>query len=56
MSDKKNQKKVGEMITGAKEKAGDFIDSVRSQPVVKKGVKKVNDVVSDIKEKVEDAV
>lgn len=33
MSDKKNQKKVGNMMVGVKEKVTDYIDSVKAQPI-----------------------
>lgn len=56
MSDKKNQKKVGNALVSAKEKVTDFVDSIKSQPVIVKSAKKLEDVVSDTKQKIEDRI
>lgn len=41
MSDKKNQKKVSDVLVGAKEKVTEFLDTVHPQPAVAKNVLKV---------------
>ncbi|HUD19318.1 MAG TPA: hypothetical protein VMR81_02675 [Patescibacteria group bacterium] len=52
MSDKKNQKKVSNALAGAKEKVTQFIDTVKSQPIVEKSTHKVEEVAADVKQKV----
>lgn len=49
MSDKKNQKRVKDAMAGAKEKATDFIDNIKSQPLVKKSEQKLERVVEAVK-------
>ncbi len=51
MSDKKNQKKVGNAIADAKEKVTQFIDTVKSQPIVEKSTQKMEEIVADTKQK-----
>jgi hypothetical protein len=41
MSDKKNQKKVSDVLVGAKEKVAELLDTVHSQPITEKSVLKV---------------
>ncbi len=53
MSDKKNQKKVKDAWVGAKEKVTDYIDKVKSQPVVEKSTQKLGEVVKETKQKIE---
>lgn len=53
MGDKKNQKKVGEVIDSAKENISKFAGSVASHPVVEKSTKKVEEVVQNVKEKID---
>lgn len=53
MSDKKNQKKAKDAYVDAKGKVTKYIDSITSQPIIKKGVHAVGEVVSDIKQKIE---
>jgi hypothetical protein len=45
MSDKKNQKKVSDVLVGAKEKVTEFVNAIKSQPVVEKIVAKVESKV-----------
>jgi len=45
MSDKKNQKKVSDVLVGAKEKVTEFLDTVHPQPIVEKVVAKVENKV-----------
>lgn len=54
MSDKKNQKKAKDAFEGAKEKVTEYMDTVKSQPVIKKSTKKLTDVVGDVKKKIGD--
>lgn len=56
MSDKNNQQKVKDTFNGAKDKVGEYIDAVKSQPVVEKSEKKLNEVVGEIKQKIDDKV
>jgi hypothetical protein len=53
MSDKKNQKKVKDAWVGAKEKVGEYMDTIKSQPIVEKSVQKLGEVVNDTKKKIE---
>ena len=53
MSDKKNQKKVKDAWVGAKEKVGEYMDTIKSQPIVEKSVQKLEEVVNDTKKKIE---
>ena len=53
MSDKKNQKKVSDAIVGAKEKVTDYMDSIKTQPVVEKSVHKAETVINDAKKRME---
>lgn len=41
MSDKKNQKKVKDAWVGAKEKVTEYMDTIKSQPIVEKSIKKI---------------
>lgn len=52
MSDKKNQKKVKDAWAGAKEKATEYMDTIKSQPIVEKSTQKLGEVVRDAKEKI----
>jgi nicotinamide mononucleotide (NMN) deamidase PncC len=54
MSDKKNQKKVGNAWIGVKEKMTKYIDTIRSQPVIEKNTRKLADVVKVAKQKAKD--
>jgi hypothetical protein len=49
LSNKDNQKKMSDAFDGAKEKVTDYIDAVKSQPVVEKGSVKVEKAVNDVK-------
>lgn len=51
MSDKKNQKKVKDAFTDAKNKATDYVDAIKSksEPIIEKGTKRLNKVVEAIK-------
>lgn len=53
MSDKKNQKKVKDAWVGAKEKVTDYVDTMKSQPIVKKSAQTLENVVNDIKQKID---
>ncbi len=46
MSDKKNQKKVKDALVGAKEKVTEYIDTIKSQPIIEKSAQKLAEVVS----------
>jgi len=50
MSDKKNQKKVSEAWVGVKEKVGEYLDTVKSHPVIEKSTQKLAKVVENAKE------
>ncbi len=52
MSDKKNQKKVKDALEGAKEKVTEYIDTIKSQPIVEKSTKKLDEVVNATKQKI----
>ena len=41
MSDKKNQKSVKNAFIDAKEKVTDYIDTIKTQPIIKKSVLKI---------------
>lgn len=45
MSDKKNQKKVHDALDGAKEKVADFVQTIKSQPVIEKITQKIDEKV-----------
>lgn len=49
MSNKKNQKKVQDAFAGAKDKVSDYVDSIKSQPIIKKSSEKIERVVNAIK-------
>ena len=53
MSDKKNQKKVKDAWDNTKEKVTEYIDTVKSQPIVEKSVQKFGEVVNETKKKIE---
>jgi hypothetical protein len=53
MSNKDNQKKVAKVFDGAKKNVSDYVDSVKSQPVVVNGTRKVEQVMNDTKQAVE---
>lgn len=53
MSDKKNQKKVKDAWVDAKEKVTEYMDTIKSQPIVEKSAQKLGEVVSDVKKKIE---
>ena len=55
MSDKKNQKKVGAAWVGVKEKVGEYMDTVKSNPVVEKGTQKMAKVAKDTKKAIVEA-
>ena len=55
MSDKKNQKKVSEAWVGVKEKVGEYMDTVKSNPVVEKGTQKMAKVAEDTKKAIVEA-
>lgn len=40
MSDKKNQKKVNDVLVGAKEKVTEIVSAIKTQPIVEKSVLK----------------
>lgn len=48
MSNKKNQRKVTGAIADAKEDVSDYVDSMKSQPVVKKSVKAIKETVKSL--------
>lgn len=52
MSDKKNQKKVKDAFGDAKEKVTEYIDAIKSQPVIEKTTEKLDEVVSGVKQKI----
>ena len=56
MSDKKNQKKVKDALVDAKEKFTDYIDTIKSQPVIEKSTQKLEEVVKGTKQKITDKV
>lgn len=56
MSDKKNQKKAKDVLDGAKTKVTKYIDSIKSQPTIKKGTETIAGVVKNIQQKIEDKV
>lgn len=53
MSDKKNQKKVQKAWVGAKEKVTEYMDTIKSQPIVEKSAQKLGEIVNDAKKKIE---
>lgn len=53
MSDKKNQKKVGDAVDAAKEKISAIAETIKSQPIVEKGTKKVEEIATEVKKKLE---
>ena len=52
MSDKKAQTKVKNALIDAKEKVTEYIESVKSQPVVEQNTKKLEKAVQDTKKKI----
>ncbi len=54
MSDKENQKKVKDALVGAKEKSTEYLDAMRSQPIVEKSAKRLEKVADETKQKIAD--
>lgn len=54
LSDKKNQQKVVDAIDDAKGKVTEYAETVKSQPTIKKGAQKVEEVVQTVKQKFEE--
>jgi hypothetical protein len=52
MSDKKNQKKVKDTFTEVKGKVTDYIDTVKTPPIVADNMKKIDEVLNDTKKKI----
>lgn len=48
LSDKKNRKKVYAALGDAKEKVSGYVDTLKSQPLVKNATNKINEVVKDL--------
>lgn len=51
MSDKKNQEKVKDALTDAKDKVSEYVQTVKEQPIVEKGLHKLEDVAAEAKKK-----
>lgn len=56
MSDKKKRKKVEEAFGDVKDKVTEFIDTVKSQPVVKNSTKKLAEIANVAKQKIVETV
>lgn len=54
MSDKKNQEKMKEAWTDTKEKVTDYMDTIKqkSEPMIEKGKRAIEDGVTDTKKKI----